>query len=247
MPARRRCEGGEQRSLGEARKSAPHKFWSLAPRLFARAPPFLARRRWCAAPCVRRAVMATDVARKRAPDPVTVLRGHTCDVQALAFLPDGRLLAGCVAGRWLTRTRCSLADTRTRACCCCHGGSDADGIVKLWDTGVRRATHTVRCGERMRRGAGSRCRAATLQCMPPRTHTRNALTGRARALLSAVCAFRFARSVHSASSGVLGVGAAPGDDHALLTQGRDGTLKRWQARTPGAACFALWHAHKGLG
>jgi hypothetical protein len=41
--------------------------------------------------------MAAAAQPKRAPDPVTVLRGHTCDVQALAFLPDGRLLAGCVA------------------------------------------------------------------------------------------------------------------------------------------------------
>jgi len=32
---------------------------------------------------------------KKAPEPVHVLRGHTSDVQALAFLPDGRLLAGC--------------------------------------------------------------------------------------------------------------------------------------------------------
>lgn len=36
--------------------------------------------------------------------------------------------------------------------------------------------------------------------------------------------------VHSASAGVLGVGAVPGAPDALLTQGRDGTLKRWQAR-----------------
>jgi hypothetical protein len=64
----------------------------------------------------------------------------------------------------------------------------------------------------------------------------------ARAAVGRLCfLLPFARSVHSASSGVLGVGAAPGDDHALLTQGRDGTLKRWQARTLGAACFALRH------
>ena len=36
---------------------------------------------------------------KKAPEPVHVLRGHTSDVQALAFLPDGRLLAGCAAAR----------------------------------------------------------------------------------------------------------------------------------------------------
>jgi len=35
------------------------------------------------------------MAAKKAPEPVNVLRGHTSDVQALAFLPDGRLLAGC--------------------------------------------------------------------------------------------------------------------------------------------------------
>ncbi len=157
--------------------------------LFARAPALPSP-----PPLVRRSVvMATDVARKRAPDPVTVLRGHTCDVQALAFLPDGRLLAGCVAGRWLTRMHCSLAYARTRACCYCHGGSDADGIVKLWDTGVRRATHTVRCVFARRAAAAvalPRCRAAAHAAT--HTRTRSALTGH-------VCARCCRPSVLSAS------------------------------------------------
>jgi WD40 repeat protein len=45
------------------------------------------------------------MAAKKAPEPVNVLRGHTSDVQALAFLPDGRLLAGCAC----SARRCNAA------------------------------------------------------------------------------------------------------------------------------------------
>ena len=56
---------------------------------------------------------------KKAPEPVHVLRGHTSDVQALAFLPDGRLLAGCAdalrAGRFVSRACSALARPSTTA------------------------------------------------------------------------------------------------------------------------------------
>ena len=131
--------------------------------------------------------MAAAAPRKRAPDPVAVLRGHTCDVQALAFLPDGRLLAGCARCGHTAAARSRSLTPRNA-----HGGrSDADGTIKLWDVGVRRAAHSA--------------------------------------------------SAHSASAGVLGVGAAPCDARALLTQGRDGTLKHWQVRVRASGASAAWY------
>jgi hypothetical protein len=49
--------------------------------------------------------------------------------------------------------------------------------------------------------------------------------------------------VHTTSSGVLNVGAVPGDTHGVLTQGRDGTLKRWQARGAGGEWSAYSDTH----
>lgn len=103
------------------------------------------------------------------PEPAFVLRGHTCDVQALCFVPCG------AAGP---------ADAGAPPPLCLFAG-DADGHVKLWDLGMRNCAASWRA--------------------------------------------------HPGAAGVTAVGTLPGGDGgALLTQGRDGALHRWQARS-GAA------------
>ena len=115
--------------------------------------------------------------------------------------------------------------------------SDADGAIKLWDIGVRRATHTQRCAQH----ATSAVTAAMFASSVASSHRTHAC-----ALTACACA-RPARRAHSASAGVLGVGTVPGAHDALLTQGRDGTLKRWQARALlrqlGRRGLALTRAH----
>lgn len=99
--------------------------------------------------------------------------------------------------------------------------SDADGQLKLWDTDTRRAVHTARCVGRVR----GLCSRAVMSV----THT-GWLHPALELNVSYVCP---RTSVHATSSGVLNVDAVPGAGDAIFTQGRDGTLKRWQARLVG--------------
>jgi WD40 repeat protein len=173
------------------------------------------------------------MAAKKAPEPVNVLRGHTSDVQALAFLPDGRLLAGCACSarplqRCASRRQQHMADVARAAML------TAPSSFGTWACGARR---TRTGAPALRRSPATPSLPLFALCARQQQHV--ALT-RASARLRR----RPARRAHSASAGVLGVGAVPGVADALLTQGRDGTLKRWQVRAPQRACALCFAAER---